>query len=1041
MHTKNFAVYRSSAGSGKTYILSLNYIALALFGAKNKEIDYYKKILAITFTNKAAAEMKERVLEYLAEMAEGEGEDKIDWLENDTKLSEQEIRRYAKKVRESILHNYTEFRISTIDKFTYNIVRIFASDLDLAHNFELEMDNYKIIQPVVSSLLSKISAVGGALSESLVHFALHKAEEGKSTKIETDLEEFAENLFKEEAIPFISAANISIQDCMNVRKDLQNQKQVIVKNIQNISVNAMQFFNTHGFTKEHFQRGTFFKHFSENITHYDDSKWTPSDALKRNIVNDEWYGKTKPDEIKELVDLHQAKLKSFYTDLMQQLKRYNSINAILTNIHSIAVLNELLTEVKLYKKEQNIEQISVFNKKIHNVIVEQDSAFIYERIGERYNHFLIDEFQDTSTLQWQNILPLITNTLDENKCLIVGDGKQSIYRWRGGEVEQFVKIPKIFKGDDLRFCADWQQKLEGHYFEPNDKNENYRSKKNIIDFNNKFFEKLRDILPVDLQEIYKGCRQNYNKAKDGGYVHLELFPDENEGFKQNIISKMIAEINKLKAENNYKNKDITILCNSRKMVSFVAGELSQEKDIKVVANDGLLLFSSEKVNAIVALLQLLYERNDTLAKVKIIDFLQSRNPLSKSINELNLMLKNNKQFFALLDDFSIELDVDKLLRMPLYEAVERIIISLKIKEDIFTQFFLDVVLRFTEKNGSGLSEFLQWWEDNKHKESIVVPEGADAVQVMTIHKAKGLAFNVVMIPFNWETGTKGNNIWVDTAAFTSGKLKSALIRGGKKLEHSHFSDENKKEIELTLMDNLNKLYVATTRAKERLYIYAKEYPKNIGDNFSTCGRLSSFLYNYNVVDVKQIGDASENHSEKQKKSLVVFHTSNLQKTNWEDVVSLKKSSEKSWDTDLHNTGADWGKLLHLTLSEISSPSEIKMVIANLYQDGICNLEQKNNLKTKVTALFENKEFLQFFDEKWEVKNEKEILLPDGAIYIPDRLLFLENKTIVIDYKTGTPSDNHKTQIINYATILQNMGYKNIEKYLVYTNLEKLVHRI
>jgi ATP-dependent exoDNAse (exonuclease V) beta subunit len=185
-----------------------------------------------------------------------------------------------------------------------------------------------------------------------------------------------------------------------------------------------------------------------------------------------------------------------------------------------------MEEVNLYKKEQNIEQISVFNKKINDVIVKQPSNFIYERIGERYNHFLIDEFQDTSVLQWQNLMPLITDVVDYGSCFIVGDGKQSIYRWRGGEVEQFVKIPEIFKGDNLPEKTVWEQKLSYHYKEDKGENQNYRSRKNIIDFNNKFFSSLKNKLTTDLQQIYTDAAQNTDVAKDGGYVHLELVKEE-----------------------------------------------------------------------------------------------------------------------------------------------------------------------------------------------------------------------------------------------------------------------------------------------------------------------------------------------------------------------------------------------------------------------------------------------------------------------------------------------------------------------------------
>ncbi|MBT4478345.1 MAG: UvrD-helicase domain-containing protein, partial [Flavobacteriales bacterium] len=620
-NTKNFKVNRSSAGSGKTYTLSLNFIALALIGSVKYSVEYYRKILSITFTNKAAAEMKDRVLEYLEVLSDGKNEDSIlDWLKKNTPLAEEQIVENAEKVKISILHNYADLRISTIDKFTYNIVRTFSSDLDLSYNFELEMDNYKIIQPVVSNLISKMSSKGGELSEALVNFALQKAEDGKSTNIEKDLEEFSRNLFNEGAIPFISLNSISVSDCLKVKDRLLDKKKQIVKYVKNHSDMVLKYFTTFGFTKDHFNRGTYFNLFTKYLQASDESKWTPSDALLNNIRQDKWYAESKSDDMKDLVELHKNKFINFIDDLLVLIKDLNTTQSLLTNIYSIAVLNELLSEVNQYKKEQNIEQISVFNKKIHDVIVKQPSHFIYERIGERYNHFLIDEFQDTSLLQWQNLLPLISDSVDYGSCFIVGDGKQSIYRWRGGEVEQFIEIPDIFKGNSLKEKAVWENKLNTHYIEDESENQNYRSRKKIIDFNNLFFQNLKNNLSTNLSKIYDGCAQNSDYAKDGGYVHVELIDDQNEGFKENIIQKMISEINKLTSENEFNFKDITILCNSRKRISLVAQRFS-ENNIPVVSNEGLIINSSEKVRLLVAVMRYLLDKTDNLSKAAICEYL------------------------------------------------------------------------------------------------------------------------------------------------------------------------------------------------------------------------------------------------------------------------------------------------------------------------------------------------------------------------------------------------------------------------------------
>ena len=319
----------------------------------------------------------------------------------------------------------------------------------------------------------------------------------------------------------------------------------------------------------HFNNGTFFKHFTENLLNKEDKRWIPSDALLRYINDGQWYAQSKSDEIKELVDSHLKDLQLFMDELLDLLKPYFSNKAVLQNIYSIAVLNELIQEVKNYKKEQNIQQISSLNKQIHDLVVAQPSAFIYERIGERYNHFLIDEFQDTSILQWQNMLPLITDAIDFGKSLVVGDGKQSIYRWRAGEVEQFLKLPAIFNGDKLQFKSDWENKLSFHETTKN-LEKNFRSKKEIIKFNNNFFEQLKTLLTPHLQNIYKAQKQEYEHAEEGGYVHLELFGDKKNDCKELILQKILAEINKLVNENNYSLRDIAILCNSRKRVALTA---------------------------------------------------------------------------------------------------------------------------------------------------------------------------------------------------------------------------------------------------------------------------------------------------------------------------------------------------------------------------------------------------------------------------------------------------------------------------------------
>jgi len=297
-----------------------------------------------------------------------------------------------------------------------------------------------------------------------------------------------------------------------------------------------------------------------------------------------------------------------------------------------------------------------------------------------------------------------------------------------------------------------------------------------------------------------------------------------------------------------------------------------------------------------------------------------------------------------------------------------------------------------------------------------------------------------MIPFNWEGGRNYSELWVDASSQTNGVLKNTLIRGSKKLENSIYASDYKKEQDLKFLDNLNKLYVATTRPIERLYIFSKEYPK-ITDSFLSSGKLNSFLYLFGLRNLFVDGNPNENHTVKSSKELKLYSCNKSTKTDWQKVVSLKKSSEKSWDLQSNDTSKYWGKLLHLALSKILYKENISEVCNSLYWSGFCSLQDKQNLEKEITILLSNPEIQMFFDGSWEVKNEREILMNDGSTYIPDRLLFSDDKTVVIDYKTGNQDSSHILQIEKYAYVLKQMGYDNIDKYLIYTKSENLVKKI
>ena len=543
-----------------------------------------------------------------------------------------------------------------------------------------------------------------------------------------------------------------------------------------------------------------------------------------------------------------------------------------------------------------------------------------------------------------------------------------------------------------------------------------------------------------MQKIYDGYNQNLTDAKSGGYVHLELVEDTVDGFKQEVMSKMISQINLLVNKKKYQHKDITILCNSRKRVSMVAEKFTENK-IPVISNEGLLLSSSEKVNVIIASLKFLQDSNNEIAKTSIVKYLENNILKAKDLHQLNLKVKSEKSFNSLLNEAKIIFNTNQLIQLPLFELIENIIKVFSVKEDLYIQFFLDVILKFSEKKGGSVSAFLEWWEDRKDKECVVVSDETDAVSIMTIHKSKGLAFNIVMIPFNWEDKKNTSEIWVDIPKKMGVNLKSALINGSSKLENSYFSNEYTTEKNLTLLDNINKLYVASTRAKYQLYIFAKQYPKDLSGNFPKSGKLNSFLFDFNQIYPYVRGTNSNKEISKNSKDKKRFNVPFKKKSDWREIISLKYSSDDIWNNKEYDKKRDWGLLLHLSLSKIIKISDKNEVLKHLFSEGKCNLEDYKKLNITIDKLFEIDEISEFFSEKWMVKTEKEILMQDGKTYIPDRLIFNDEKTIVVDYKTGVREDHHISQITNYANALAEIGYKNIEKVLIYTSEKEKVVRL
>ena len=628
--SKNLHIYRSSAGSGKTYSLVRNYIAMSLIGDGRKFYPrYFRHILAITFTNKAASEMKERVLSFISDLSKGVGQGKhnsfFSHIQEDTSLSVEDIKKRSQQILTAILHNYTDLSISTIDKFVFRIVRTFAHDLQMAQAFDVEMDKDLLIQPTVSFLISRIGT-NKEVSDALVAFALSKADEGKSYNLENALEKFAKHLFIEKSEKFISSLNnVSISDCLDVKNNLLSEIDAFEQLLLNKRKEFLTFCKTFNLRPKDFISSTFYNYFN-NFKKRSSEKYFPSDTLRKNVANNKWSANSVDEDKKEIIINHADFLTALFDDVQKHLrmgfKNFIFNKLLLNNIFSIAVLNELSKELEQFKEENNVKHISEFNNAIAEVIRKEPIPFIYERLGERYNHFLIDEFQDTSVMQWHNLLPLVHNSLSEGyQNLIVGDAKQSIYRWRGGEVEQFVQLPEhIFQSELLPNPNELKSSLLNNA-EEKVLSDNWRSDKEIVQINNAFFNNLKTIISQDLQIIYESSEQN-PKGKDGGYIHIDLTPDT-KTFKSDVMDKIIHQIELLRSM-NYDFKDMAILCRTGKEACQAAESLNKS-GINVLSDDALLLSASKDVNFILAVLAYLHNTHDKVSQTHIVSYLYYNN--------------------------------------------------------------------------------------------------------------------------------------------------------------------------------------------------------------------------------------------------------------------------------------------------------------------------------------------------------------------------------------------------------------------------------
>ena len=1021
-----FKLYNASAGSGKTFNLVKEYLVLLL---SSDDPFSYRKILSITFTNKAVKEKKRRILKYLADFSQGNLLDKnmANSILLQTGLSEDDLQKKSLQILKAILKNYNSFEISTIDKFTQKVIKGFNYELGISNNYEIEIDEKEFLDRAVDNLIEGIKEKEKLL-EKIISYSEFKSNNQKSWDIIADLQNISRLLINEQNFSEIENLDkFNLDDFNKLEKNLKSDfnnhlmkaKEIANKILDEILDEKISFLA--------FSRQTIPNHFKKILS--GKTKNLYKSKIFENLIDTKLYHSKVNDIEIEKIEKVKPKIIKAFNDSKSHVYKALLFENILNNLTPLSVLNLLKDEIEKIKKEDNIIPISEFNKIIHKEIKNQLVPFIYEKIGSKFSHFFIDEFQDTSKLQWNNILPLIENSLaSENSMLLVsGDPKQSIYRWRGSEVNEFLNIIKC---NNLFQCRQVTTPLKS----------NYRSGKSIVEFNNGLFQNICKNFANNklIQEIYKDVTQT-SKTKFEGFVQVVLRKKRAIDELKDFYNLKTIEIIKNVISRGYSLKDICILVRKKKEGLMISKYLI-ENNIDVISSDTLNICSSPEVNLIIGLFRYAGD-NSKSSKMKILGLLVDLKLIDHSKEDF-MILNANENLSEILKNQKINFELNKFKNLSIYEAVEYVIhcFHLGMHDTTYIISLLDFVNESTYRHSNNFNSFLELFESKEESLNVISSDNTNAVEILTIHKSKGLEFPVVIFPYadisiNADLKPKA---WIDINSNQKTSLNRAIINLNSDIKQidPKIYQQHKDLVEI---DNLNILYVTLTRAKEELYILADEKLTNKGEenlNYLS-GQIINYLKSIGCYDPQtnliEFGFLQKKTEEKNNSEQTISEISYFFNARSKNKIDISEKNFDRWLNDVNEITSD-GTIFHNIMSKIKYQSEISKILESFYVKGKITKKQRKKFESKIKSIFKHEKLKKYFQSELKSFNEREILTKSGKILIPDKLVFLKkNKVGLIDYKTGKKNNAHKQQLNVYEEALKNMGIITHEKVLIYTD--------
>ena len=1020
--------------------------------------------------------MKERILQALYILANEPEKSphlefllsaKIEGLYTVMKITER-----AKVLLTTLLHNYSRFNVSTIDSFFQRVVRSFAREIGLHAGYRLETDQSMALKEVQSALISSASEKPELLRW-LDKFTDALIETGRNWDFRKELSKVESEVLKEKFDQISGSMEGQLEDKVLLTEYERNLSRVIGQFEQSLSRAGREILDeiaAAGLSVNDFSKGKSGVYgFLAKLASYDGSEWEAIATAKtpRKVAEglEGWYPKKASEEVKAQID---ELCDRFLTGALQEVlafiergfETYITAVRIREQFYTYGIFHDLLLELQEFRQTRDLLLIRDNTVLLNSIIDNNDAPFIYEKVGTWYHHFLIDEFQDTSVFQWRNFRPLVENSLSQgNFSMIVGDVKQSIYRWRGGDWRLLLN--------------EVEEEFGAEGVEKHSLTENYRSEEKVIQFNNAFFKGMAEAiqiffdnhlesaghLEVDdaldnvIGNAYADALQNFPGTKAGGGGAVSVSCWDRQQHPEFVREKLISSVLEL-FEKGYSGGDIGILVRDNRQAQEIASILLEaaaihpDKNFDFVSPGSLSIKQSRIARILIATMRFLMDPEDAIIRAELKqEFVKGPSSLDDDFfaKDLDEVLPEN--FME---------SIPELLRLGLYELAEVLPVTLRVEEKLnasdrsFFQGFLDMIRAFSERNNPTLPHFLSWWETDGHKQTLGVPEGLDAMQIMTIHKSKGLAFEAVIVPFcDWDFLPKALNmplLWCQTAGTPFEELAFVPVRYHKSLAFSMFFREYYEEMLHMLLDGYNLLYVAFTRAKSSLTIFSKlprsgnpKRAKPTGasglvliavDDLVGKGMMEEELEE--GIRTYRMGEVGLRKREKSREMSQDMQTMGYSSGHWREVVSIRmhKRSGKD-DAGLSGFYREvMGKAFAL-LEEVDSDSVNKVADA-LCREGWVGADEKAKLIAEIRRILGLPGVSKLFQSKGKLLSGQAVLLPGGKIKAPDKVRIVENEVIIANFNFGTEELPFQlNQMKGLIKTFRQMGYEEVNGCIIY----------